>query len=338
MLRFEPVPFQDDADATYGAVIVTSANALRAIEPQLAGSRLLKLPLFAVGEHTAAAARDAGFGKVIAAEGDAGALRDLVLAQREGEEIEESEPAAVSRRRRSRARSRRRTRRRRFYGRDADDLPDGAALSSLPREVCDAFAANADRGRAALFAAQRARLPGGGARRRRRNLGAGACRNAAFRRPSPRSCARPARPRCMAAASPDENALFEALDACFAAADLALREPGRISGHSIGSASPDQPVREPQAMADDRPEGRWIAARCRPAEARAADHRSRGVRSVQRDRAAAAAQADEPRRGRAPSPHPNPSAGGTPVAAPPSPADFALDRSRRSPARSPPRW
>ena len=36
MLRFEPVPFQDDADATYGAVIVTSANALRAIAPHLA--------------------------------------------------------------------------------------------------------------------------------------------------------------------------------------------------------------------------------------------------------------------------------------------------------------
>ena len=83
MLRFEPVPFQDDADARYGAVIVTSANALRAIAPHLAGSRLLKLPLFAVGENTAAAARDAGFGEVIAAKGDAGALRDLVLAQRE---------------------------------------------------------------------------------------------------------------------------------------------------------------------------------------------------------------------------------------------------------------
>src|SRR6266850_371912 len=56
MLRFEPVPFQDDADATYGAVIVTSANALRAIAPHLGDSRLLKLPLFAVGENTAAAA------------------------------------------------------------------------------------------------------------------------------------------------------------------------------------------------------------------------------------------------------------------------------------------
>src|ERR1039458_2910875 len=61
MLRFEPVAFHDDLDANYGAVIVTSANALRGIEPHLAGSRLLKLPLFAVGGRTAAAARAAGF-------------------------------------------------------------------------------------------------------------------------------------------------------------------------------------------------------------------------------------------------------------------------------------
>ena len=80
MLRFEPVAFQDDADARYGGVIVTSANALRGIEAHLAGSKLLKLPLFAVGEHTAAAARKAGFASVISANGDATALRDAVLA------------------------------------------------------------------------------------------------------------------------------------------------------------------------------------------------------------------------------------------------------------------
>ena len=45
----------------YGAVIVTSANALRAHRSPARGHRLLELPLFAVGEHTAQAARDAGF-------------------------------------------------------------------------------------------------------------------------------------------------------------------------------------------------------------------------------------------------------------------------------------
>ena len=78
MLRFEPLPFHDEEDMQYGGVIVTSANALRGIESQLAGSALLKLPLFAVGEHSAAAARQAGFAKIITAKGDAGTLRDLV--------------------------------------------------------------------------------------------------------------------------------------------------------------------------------------------------------------------------------------------------------------------
>ena len=78
MLRFEPLPFHDEEDMQYGGVIVTSANALRGIEPQLTGSALLKLPLFAVGEHSAAAARQAGFTKIITAKGDAGTLRDLV--------------------------------------------------------------------------------------------------------------------------------------------------------------------------------------------------------------------------------------------------------------------
>ena len=126
MLRFEPVPFQDDADAAYGAVIVTSANALRAIAPHLADSRLLKLPLFAVGENTAAAARDAGFGEVIASKGDAGALRDLVLASAKSKQLKKSKPDPVPCRRRSRARPCRRTRRERLYGGDADHLPDGA--------------------------------------------------------------------------------------------------------------------------------------------------------------------------------------------------------------------
>jgi uroporphyrinogen-III synthase len=90
MLRFEPVAFHDDADAHYGAVIVTSANALRGIEPHLAGSRLLRLPLFAVGAHTAAAAQRAGFHNVIPASGDAAGLRDCVLASVKAKELKKA--------------------------------------------------------------------------------------------------------------------------------------------------------------------------------------------------------------------------------------------------------
>jgi uroporphyrinogen-III synthase len=80
MLRFEPVPFRDDADAQYGGVVVTSANALRAIAAQPGLDRLLKLPLFAVGARTAEAATEAGFSHVISADGDGDALRRLIVA------------------------------------------------------------------------------------------------------------------------------------------------------------------------------------------------------------------------------------------------------------------
>src|SRR3954467_13602648 len=141
MLRFEPVVFRDDEDGSYGAVIVTSANAVRAIASQLAGSRLLKLPLFAVGEHTAAAAREAGFSQVIAAKGDASALRDLVLANGKARQMKKASTL--------------------LYLAGADLARDLAGelgekgftvvthttyrmipASSLPREICDAFVAN----------------------------------------------------------------------------------------------------------------------------------------------------------------------------------------------------
>jgi uroporphyrinogen-III synthase len=139
MLRFEPVACSG-LDADYGAVIATSTNALRAVEGQL-GEALLKLPLFAVGETTGAAAQKAGFGKVSAADGDAGALRDLVLAGVKKRQFRKADGLLY------------------LAGADlsrdlASELgADGlnvvtvttyrmAALSSLSREVCDAFAAN----------------------------------------------------------------------------------------------------------------------------------------------------------------------------------------------------
>ena len=141
MLRFEPVPFHDDANASYGAVIVTSANALRGIAPHLANSRLLRLPLFAVGERTASVARDAGFAEVISAKSDAAALRDLVLAAVKSKQLKKASAL--------------------LYLAGADLARDLAGelgekgftvvthttyrmipASSLPREVCDAFMAN----------------------------------------------------------------------------------------------------------------------------------------------------------------------------------------------------
>ncbi|HXL12583.1 MAG TPA: uroporphyrinogen-III synthase [Bradyrhizobium sp.] len=141
MLRFEPLAFRDDDEARYDAVLVTSANALRGLEPQLSGHRLLKLPLFTVGEHTASVARQMGFENVIAADGDAARLRDCVLAAVKVKELKKSG--------------------RLLYLAGADISRDLAGelgahgfsvvtqttykmvpVTRLPREVCEAFAAN----------------------------------------------------------------------------------------------------------------------------------------------------------------------------------------------------
>jgi uroporphyrinogen-III synthase len=92
MLRFEPFAFSDDAEVPYGGVIVTSANAVRAVHSYLVKSPLLKLPLFAVGERTAAAASAAGFGKVFSAAGDAAALRDLIIETAKARKLKKKSP------------------------------------------------------------------------------------------------------------------------------------------------------------------------------------------------------------------------------------------------------
>ena len=106
-----------------------------------AGQRLLKLPLFAVGEHTAAAARDAGFDKVISANGGAVALREAVLAAVKAKQLKKTSPLLY------------------LAGADlardlAGDLGERGftvvtqttyrmiPVTSLPRDVSDGFAAN----------------------------------------------------------------------------------------------------------------------------------------------------------------------------------------------------
>ena len=210
MLRFEPVAFQDDTDAAYGAVIVTSANALRGIEPHLENSRLLALPLFAVGERTADAARDAGFEKVISADGDAAGLRDCVLASVKTKELKKASPLLY------------------LAGADlARDLAGElgergftvvthttyrmAAVSSLPREICDAFAAH--RIEAVLHYSRRS------ARAFLQAARAGGVEISALAIPQCCISAQVATvvrdagaTQVVVAATPDENALLEALD------------------------------------------------------------------------------------------------------------------------------
>jgi uroporphyrinogen-III synthase len=210
MLRFEPVAFRGDMDGRYGGVILTSANALRGIEPRLKSHRLLELPLFAVGDQTAAAARHAGFTQVISAKGDAADLRDLVLASVKTKQLKGASTL--------------------LYLAGAEVARDLAGelgghgirvmthatykmspVTNLPPEVCEAFAAN--QLEAVLHYSQRsARAFLDAARAAGVEISALAvpqcCISAAVA-----SIVRDAgAARAMVAESPDENALFRALD------------------------------------------------------------------------------------------------------------------------------
>ena len=210
VLRFEPVAFRGDMDGRYGAVILTSANALRGIEPRLKSHRLLELPLFAVGEQTAAAAGRAGFTQVISAKGDATDLRDLVLASVKAKQLKGASTL--------------------LYLAGAEMARDLAGelgghglrvmthatyrmspVTNLPRAVCEAFAANQIE--AVLHYSQRsARAFVEAARAAGVEITALAvpqcCISAAVA-----SVVRDAgATRVIVAESPDENALFRALD------------------------------------------------------------------------------------------------------------------------------
>ena len=65
------VPVRDAAlgPGPYAAVLMTSANAARAIARHPGGDALLGLPVFTVGRRTAVAAGDAGFARVTASDG-----------------------------------------------------------------------------------------------------------------------------------------------------------------------------------------------------------------------------------------------------------------------------
>jgi uroporphyrinogen-III synthase len=76
MLEIEPLPGAPLPLDGVQAIVLTSTNAV----PALLGNAL-RLPVFAVGEATAAAARDAGCARVTVAEGDARSLGRLLAAR-----------------------------------------------------------------------------------------------------------------------------------------------------------------------------------------------------------------------------------------------------------------
>jgi uroporphyrinogen-III synthase len=83
VLRVESVKASIPAGG-FDGLVMTSANAARAMASHPRLGELIDLPLFAVGRRTAAAARDAGFTQVTAADGDAAALETLLRAGVQG--------------------------------------------------------------------------------------------------------------------------------------------------------------------------------------------------------------------------------------------------------------
>src|SRR6185312_5007825 len=71
LMRIEPVAV--DLAGTWSAIVITSANALQAVPATADGVKTL--PVFAVGDRSAEAARQAGFAEVSSANGD---IKDLV--------------------------------------------------------------------------------------------------------------------------------------------------------------------------------------------------------------------------------------------------------------------
>lgn len=81
VLTPEILPLPDIEAEQFSAIAFTSANAARIAGTNIAFEKLLALPVYAVGGHTAEAARVAGFHDVHDADGDAGALADLIRSE-----------------------------------------------------------------------------------------------------------------------------------------------------------------------------------------------------------------------------------------------------------------
>jgi uroporphyrinogen-III synthase len=81
VLTIAPVADAKFDPESFDAMVMTSGNAARSLTAHPSLRRSLKLPVLAVGEQTAQAARDAGFSRVVSADGDAADLLRLIRDQ-----------------------------------------------------------------------------------------------------------------------------------------------------------------------------------------------------------------------------------------------------------------
>ncbi len=81
LLDLELLPEADLGDGPWAALLVTSANAVRAIAQHRRRDELRGIAVFTVGDRTAQAMRDCGFATVTSAAGNVGDLATRVAAQ-----------------------------------------------------------------------------------------------------------------------------------------------------------------------------------------------------------------------------------------------------------------
>jgi len=81
LLDLEILPDADLGDGSWAAVLVTSANAVRAIAGHRRRDELRTIAVFTVGDRTAQAMRDSGFASVTSGGGNVSDLAGLVAAR-----------------------------------------------------------------------------------------------------------------------------------------------------------------------------------------------------------------------------------------------------------------
>ncbi len=81
MIRISNLPGMALPNARWQAILITSANSIRALTALKGGADLTSVPVLAVGPASAAAARAAGFTSVSTAGGDLEALTELAVQQ-----------------------------------------------------------------------------------------------------------------------------------------------------------------------------------------------------------------------------------------------------------------
>ena len=81
VLRVETDADADLGAGPWGAVLITSVNAVRAVADHPRRETCLRVPAFCVGRRSADAARAAGFAEVVSADGDGSDLTRLVAAR-----------------------------------------------------------------------------------------------------------------------------------------------------------------------------------------------------------------------------------------------------------------